>query len=247
MYNFQLVNLDTDSISVCKPDGAEFTEQEQERLLEELNLLMPEKIKWEDDGFYSSVVVIKAKNYVLKEHSGKIKIKGSALKATMKENALKEFIKCVIEYLLDDKKDCLIDLYNSYVKEIYNLEDITRWSFKKTITEKVINPERTNEQKVLDAIEGEEFQEGDKIFVYFDRNGNLKLQEKWSNDHDPEKLLTKLYSTIKIFDTVIDVSQFPKYHLKNHNIKCQLSDLLGLPHPEKEKRTRKKKELDAVS
>lgn len=239
---YQLVNADTDSISITR-NGEEITKEEQEYILSSINNLYPEKIRFEDDGYFSSVLVIKAKNYVLKTQDNILKIKGSALKATMKESALKKFIKDIIVYLLDEKQDQLLDLYHTYIKEIYNLTSIDDWSSRKTITDKILNPERTNEQKVFDAIEDEEdLQEGDKIHVYFDVNNNLKLASKWDNDHNPDKLLAKLYATLKIFHTVINMDIFPKYHLKNHDVKVKLAEVLGLPPPEKVKRTRKKKE-----
>lgn len=246
MYNLILVNLDTDSLSVCKPDGTAFSKEERDGLLTELNSLMPKMISWEDDGYYPSVVVIKAKNYCLLDEKGKQKIKGSALKATMKEPALQEFIKTVIEYLLNDKQDQLQELYFQYIRDIHNLTDIYKWASKKTLTAAVLNPERTNEQKVFDAIQGTELQEGDKFFVYFQKDGKLKLPEKWDKDnpdHDTENLMKKLYSTLEVFETIINMDLFPKFHLKSHNIKCQLADVLGMTHPEKIKKPRKKKLL----
>lgn len=238
---FQLVNADTDSISITL-DGDHLEEEIRDRILTEINEMYPERIRFEDDGYYPSVIVIKVKNYALKDEKGKVKIKGSALKGTMKEKALQKFMKEILDLLFENKKEEVINLYHKYVKEIYNLKDISQWCSKKTITDKVLNPERTNEQNVLDAIEGEELQEGDKIYVYFTEDGSLKLQDKWENDHDVEKLVSKLYKTLEIFKTVLDMEQFTKYHLKSHNIKCQLHDLLGLAHPEKVKRTRKKKD-----
>jgi DNA polymerase, archaea type len=242
---FQLVNADTDSISITL-DGDYLDEPTRQRILDEINALYPDKIRFEDDGYYPSVVVIKAKNYALQDEKGKVKIKGSALKGTMKEKALQQFMKEILNLLLQNKKEDVLDLYHKYVRDVYNLTDISLWTSKKTITEKVLNPERSNEQNVLDAIEGEELQEGDKIYVYFDKEGKLKLQDKWDNDHDAERLVHKLYDTLKIFKTVLDMEQYTKFHLKSHDVKCKLHDVLGLPHPEKVKRTRKKKDEEAL-
>ena len=106
MHDFKIANLDTDSISFSKQDGSVFSKQEQTCLLEELNSLFPPTIRWEHDGIFSRVVVIKAKNYILKSESGKVKIKGSALKATGREPALKEFINKVIDSYLKDLIVC---------------------------------------------------------------------------------------------------------------------------------------------
>lgn len=216
MYNFKLVNADTDSITVCKQDGSPFSDEENKDLLLELNSLFPKEISWEPDGQFESVVVLKAKNYILWDGKKK-KIKGSALRGSAREKALAEFIGKFSDLLLEQRFDDLVALYDTYTKEITNIKDITRWSSKKTVTEKVLNPERTNEQKVLDALAGTEYSVGDKRYFYFSTlNKSLKLQDQWCNDHDIDVLLKKLHNTVKIFDSVIDLSQFPNYSLKKN-------------------------------
>lgn len=239
MYNFILANLDTDSLSICKQDGSPFEEQELDNLLKELNSLMPEKISWEDDGYYPKVVIVKAKNYILYDGE-EVKIKGSGLKASMKEPALKEFIGKVINCFVFDKQNEIMDIYHEYVKEIHNVQDIYRWSSKKTLTESILNPQRTTEQKIADAIAGKELQEGEKFHVYFTKEDKLKTPEDWTNDHDTEALLGKLYDTMTVFSSIFDMNQIPKYHLKSHKYKVELAKVLGLPEPIKEKKSRKK-------
>lgn len=216
--NFKLINGDTDSITFCKEDGSEFSIQEQKDLLLELNSLYPIGIVWEHDGIYKAILVLKAKNYALYDGT-KLKIKGSALKATLKEKALQEFINRMIKSLLDLEAISPIDLYEEYVKEILTLKDITRWTTKKTITDKVLDPKRTNEQRVLDAIENIDVQEGDKVRLYFTPDGNVKLEQNWNNDHDINKLLEKLYKTLEVFDTVININNFLNYKLKRNKDK----------------------------
>lgn len=224
-HNFVLCGLDTDSILFCKPDQAPFTIAEQEQLLLELNSLYPENIKFEDDGYFSNVLILKAKNYCLKTEDGKIKIKGSALKATTKERALKELINQMVDLLLNDRAFELKDLYKSYIKEACNIKDITRWSSKKTITEAVLNPQRTNEQKVADALKGTEFSAGDKRYFFFKNDDSLSLQENFDGDYNKDRMLEKVYNTFKIFENVVDMSQILKYHLKRH--KKDLEELLN--------------------
>lgn len=228
MYNFKLVNADTDSIMICRQDESYIPVEERQTLLAELNSLMPEKIKWEDDGFFPSVLVLKAKNYVLKDEKGVVKIKGSALKASNKEAALKLFIENTLNNLLDDNVDAILTEYNNLVLEIYNLKDINRWVSKKTITESVLAPERTNEQKVFDAIDINEVQMGDKLFFFFtdDETNSLSLAKNWSGNHDKPKLLEKLYKTVKIFENVLPMTQFNNYSLKRKS-KQALEELLN--------------------
>lgn len=212
--NFTLVNCDTDSISYCKADHSDFSQEERIELLKDLNSLYPEKISFEDDGYYKTVIVLKAKNYVLWDGK-KIKTKGSALKASTKEKALKELIAETVQYILDGKELQVVDLYHKYVKEALDVSDMSRWASRKSITEAVLNPERTNEQKVADALEGEEFQAGDRRYFYFKSDGTLSLLENFDGDYDKYKLIEKIWKTLQIFSMVlVDIKNLPKYHLK---------------------------------
>mgnify|MGYP001480126335 CR=1 FL=1 len=120
--NFSLVNCDTDSIMVCFPDGQFITELQRKQLLSELNSLYPETIRWEDDGYFSKVLILKAKNYILKDEKGKIKIKGSALKSSKTEKAIKEFMMKLVDHLLNDDCydkmifECFIDNHGFFEK-----------------------------------------------------------------------------------------------------------------------------------
>lgn len=222
-HNFIITNCDTDSISFVKPDQSEFSEEEVKRLLKELNEEYPEKIKFADDGLFSTVIILKAKNYVLKKHpryvkkeeDKKPKYKGSALKASTKEPRLKDFIKEIIKEIGTGRED-YTTVYNNYVKEIMGITDITKWCNKKTITEKVQTSERTNETKVMDVIENTDYREGDKIYVYYKSDKTLGLRENFDGDYCKDTLLKKLYATAKIFDTILDMSLFPNYALKKN-------------------------------
>lgn len=193
-HNFRICNADTDSIAFCKDDLTLISEEERKSLVKEINDISPEFMQWADDGYYKFLICIKSKNYVLQTFDGKIKIKGSALKDQKKEPALLEFLREIINSILNEKYN-YSEIYNQYVHEILNLKDIKRWATKKTITEKVLNGTRTNETKVMDALKGTEFSEGDKVYVYFDTEKNLKLVSNYHNDHNVQHMLKRLYDT----------------------------------------------------
>lgn len=212
--SFVLVNADTDSVSISKPDGSDFT-SEANQILAEVNSLFPAKIRFEHDGFYKKVIVIKTKNYILWDGK-KLKYKGSALKASTKEPALKEFIKRIIQSMLDGD-NLYGHIYHDYVKEIMNIKDMKRWVTRKTITNKVLGAKRTNEQKVLDVIQGTEYTEGDRIYTYFKPDGTLGLLERFDGQYDSDKLFNKLFQTSLVFETVLPVKElFPNYKLKKN-------------------------------
>jgi DNA polymerase elongation subunit (family B) len=222
-HNFKFVAGDTDGLKFCKQDNSTFTEEEFSSLVNEMNSQLPELVKLEKDGIYRSIVIIKTKNYIFDDFK-KVKFKGGSLTDSKKESALIEMIQEIGIELLENNVSAIQDIYHKYIIESQNVTDINRWTTKRTITKSVMNPERTNEQKVLDCLEGEEFREGDKIYVYFDVNDELKLADKWNGDEHKERLLKRVYNTIVIFENLLDMNKFTKYHLKGK--KEQLNRLL---------------------
>lgn len=248
-HNFTLTRVDTDSIGFCKKDMSPFTEQETEDLVNELNQLYPDGISWDNDGIFPRMLVVKSKNYVM-DDGNKVKFKGSSLTDQKKEKALIEYLHKMIHALLDDKSEQdLIDIYNSYIKEAHNIQDISRWCVKKTVTQSVLLSERLNEQKVRDAIGDKVVQEGDKIYIYpvidgkkqyvakgelqFLKNGEpklvdnqiLRLKEAWDGNVDTAHLVKRIYATTMILENVINIDNFCKYQLKGNRSK--LEDLLN--------------------
>ena len=253
MNNLILINADTDSLMVSKPDGSPWTKEEQSRFLESLNSQFPEKIRFEHDGVFKRVVVIKSKNYaLLPEDSNKVKLKGSSIKDQKKEPALKEMMEKIVKALIDDKKDIIIHIYHEYVKEALNVIDIKRWAQKKSLTESILKCKnwtqeqihtkelRKNETDIWDSIKDEEgLQQGDKFYVYpvveyktitgrvsqktgkplkdmIEEINSLKLTKYWKNDHSPEKLIQRIYDTLCIFESVLDMSHYIDYSKTNN-------------------------------
>lgn len=215
MNNFQLVNCDTDSIMVSKPSGLPFSPEERQLFTKQLNDLFPEQINWELEDAFKKVVILKAKNYIMQNEEGKLTIKGSALKSSKTSIALKEFINEIINSILEDKND-YIEVYNKFIREAQNVKDIKRWCRKVTITEKVLSPERTNEQKVLDAIENTDYSEGDKVHCYYDNEEKLVLAENFSGDYSKMRLIKALHDTSKIFANILGKEMFKNYSLKKN-------------------------------
>jgi DNA polymerase elongation subunit (family B) len=221
MHNFKLVNADTDSITICKPDGSLFSDHEQESLLRELNSLFPKTISWEDDGYYRKVIVLKIKNYITQTQDGKVKIKGSALKASTKSPAMKEMINRIIDSMLNDRND-FQDIYLEYIKEAAKVKDIKRWASRKTISERTLNSERKNETRIKDVIQGTEIVEGDRIYVFNKTKDELELVERFNGVYDIDKMLQSVYDTAWVFENVLDCeSLFPNYKLKKMKPKLQ--------------------------
>lgn len=149
-----------------------FGKVELEALIAEINDISPEYMKWAEDGLYEACLVLKAKNYILVK-DGKYTYRGSSLKDTKREPAVREMLQRMIKDIIENESKDLIPIYESYIIEAMNVKDITRWQVKKTITDAVLSPDRLTEQKVLDAIneavrEGVSlgYQAGDKVWLY---------------------------------------------------------------------------------
>ena len=242
-YDFIIGPSDTDSISFCKKDQSKFTDEETNELIKELNDISPEMMVWENDGRFSTVVTLKAKNYILQSEDGKIKFKGSSIVDQKKEPALREMLGKMCEDLIYTNGTNLQELYLQYIKEAKNPTDIMRWSQKKTATKSVLKCEtdesaRTNEKVVWEAIKDKNIQEGDKFYTYpvilsreietaVLKNGKervketlvtgLRVSEDWNNDHDSSKLVSRVIDTVEILKFVVEENLFIDYSLKKNN------------------------------
>lgn len=197
--NYVISNGDTDSISFVVNDNSTIGD-----CLNELNSLSPNGIKWDHDGVYDAVIVVKAKNYLLKA-GDKITIKGSALKATMKETALRDFLEEGLKLLINKDFKGLEDMYMDYVDQIKYLKNIEPWAFKKTITESVLKQSTTQQEKVYAAVQGVHYQEGDKFRMFYKNNDELCLVENFDGTFESDRLYQKLYDTLSIFEPILQV------------------------------------------
>lgn len=109
------------------------------------------------------------------------------------------------------------EIYNEYVREIMDISDISRWCTRKSITDKVLNPKRTNEEKVLEAIKESDLVEGDRAHFFFKSDESLCLMENFDGDYHASRLLKSLHNTALVFKTVLNPKKyFPNYSLKSN-------------------------------
>lgn len=184
---YTLVNVDTDSFSYT--DGTAPTKEKFTAEIAELNSLYESLIKWENDGVYEKIIVVKAKNYVLVK-DGKTKYKGSSLTDQKKEPRLLQLLEEFLQILLSNKSKeeqqiLLEQTYNLACREVVDDFKVDEWVTKKTVTKAVLNPVRKNEQGPKDAIDEaiandviSGVQEGDKIYLYSAIDGEVQKTDK---------------------------------------------------------------------
>ena len=208
---YTLVNVDTDSFSYTNTIAP--TKDDFKKEIAALNSIYPELIKWEDDGVYEKIIVVKAKNYVLVKE-GKKKYKGSSLTDQKKEPRLLQFLEQLIEVLLADqteaeKQAALKQTYDNVCREVAYKFNVFDWVTKKTVTKSILEPKRANEQKPMNAItEAIEkkiipgIQEGDKVWLYLAIDGQRPEVKKG------EVVIVKKTGLPKMIDN--DVYRFPE-------------------------------------
>lgn len=213
---FTVPKGDTDSITMWK-NGETFNKDEINSLIVEINSILPEHINFELDAVYDVIVVFKAKNYAYRE-GAKISTKGSAIKASTKCPALKEYINTIVNDLLYLKPiEEMQATYTRYVKEANYIDNIQRWASRKTLSSTMIASTRANETKVIDALKGSNYTEGDRFFTFFLNNDNLCLVENFTGDYNKIRLFKSIHDTVSVFETVLDVKNlFPNYALKRN-------------------------------
>lgn len=117
--------------------------------------------------------------------------------------------------LSEKKKQKLKELYEVYVNEIMTLQDIKPWCTRKTLSSTMQESDRANETKVMSALEGSDYREGDRFYTYYREDDSIGLAENFNHDHNRTRLLKNLHDSGAIFSTVIPSKElFPNYSLK---------------------------------
>lgn len=230
---YTLVNVDTDSFSYYTKNKTISLKEEFKKEINELNAIFPDLIKWADDGLYDKVVVLKAKNYILKKNKNwckskeldsngeaKITLKGSSLKDQKKEPALKEMLDVLIKELVNSNDlTKLNEIVQIYKNEAQNVKNVNRWCTKKTYTEKVRDGERKNEIDIQNAINEalnkgiiNRIQEGDKIYLYNALNGMRQKKTKgelqFYKDGRPKMEKNDILKFPELFDNDFDTEHY---------------------------------------
>jgi DNA polymerase elongation subunit (family B) len=209
---------DTDSITLWNA-GEPFSPELKTSLLLEINSQLPEHIKFELDDCYDSLLVFKAKNYAYRI-GDKITIKGSAVKSSTKSQVLKEFINNGLTMLLYGKgAPEVAALYEAQIHDIMNVktqDDIKKYASRKTLSSTMQESERANETKVIAALEGSNYREGDRFYTYYKSDDSISLVENFDGDYNKPRLLKNLYTTAEIFTTVLPEELFKNYSLKKN-------------------------------
>ena len=113
----QPIEVDTDGIYFKPPESCASVEAEQE-LVRRVSQKLPEGIEVDLDGRYQAMFAYKSKNYALQEYDGRTIIKGSGLRSRGVESYLREFIRDIVEHLLNGTAATVERLFDTYVARL---------------------------------------------------------------------------------------------------------------------------------
>lgn len=120
----------------------------------------------------------------------------------------------------EEKRIRLVEMYNGYVKEaatVSSPEEMRRFAARKTLSSTMMESERTNETKVMDALKGSDYVEGDRLWTFYLPDNRLCLIENFSGEYNKPRLYKNIFDTAKVFDGVIPVKEmFLNYALKKN-------------------------------
>ncbi len=118
--NCIVIEVDTDGLYLS-PQRT-LTEEEERKLVEEVNQTIPEGINLSFGGRYARMLSYKKKNYALLTYDNKLIIKGSALISKTFENFALNFMRQCIECIITDKLELIPKIYQELRSDIVNLK-----------------------------------------------------------------------------------------------------------------------------
>jgi hypothetical protein len=145
-----------------------------DKTVDYLNNILPEGITIEGD-YYSSILSIKAKTYILKDNTGKMTFKGVSLKGRGTEKFILEFIAQCVELIMDGKIDSIGYLYAKTRDDLINyrfpIENICKSvEIKKSVNRYLAEKKTTQPAYELMIRTGRNIEAGNRIQYYIDEN-----------------------------------------------------------------------------
>lgn len=196
------VEIDTDGIYYVPP---EFPDKKARAKFEsDLRATLPEGIEIEFDGVYRAMFSYRMKNYALLDDKGEIVIKGAALKSRGLELFQREFMRKIIQCLLEERAEDIQKLRDEYAAAIAG----RKWPIKMLAkTETLQDAPATyaakrgrggrarNAAYELALKSGREYRAGDQVSYYVtgDRksvpvHASAKLVADWDPAHRDENI-----------------------------------------------------------
>jgi DNA polymerase elongation subunit (family B) len=215
-----IIEIDTDGIYFVPPEEIR-TEEDEQRLIQDLDAFLPPGIELELDGRYPAMFSYKMKNYALLDDKGRLIIKGSGLRSRGLELFQRQWMEEMLLLLLRGERDKVPTLYQRYLEDIeHHRMDISLLMKTETLQDsletyqmKVKAKKRNPSAGYESALRSERpYQPGDQISYYVTGQGaklkineNCKLASQWDQSHPDENVehykgkLKDLYEKFRSF------------------------------------------------
>ncbi len=203
----KILEVDTDGAYFVVPPGVDGVEEEI-RLVERVSSALPEGINLSHDGRFLGMISLKAKNYVLLDHGGRLIVKGSSLRSRRDERVFRDLIPQMAGLLIrgnyEEASRIYLDLAERIQAGSIEVEDFCR---SESITEKTFtNP---NLKRLAHAAEGKAI--GQRVAVYQRSDGSLAPVDNYDHDEDRAYLLRRLHDTASRFRDLFTEEEFRRF------------------------------------
>ena len=215
-----IIEIDTDGIYFVPPEEIR-TEEDEERLIQDLDAFLPPGIELELDGRYPAMFSYKMKNYALLDDKGRLILKGSGLRSRGLELFQRQWMEEMLLLLLRGERDKVPALYQRYLEDIdQHRMDISLLMKTETLQDSLetyqmkVKAKRRNPSAGYEtALRSERpYQPGDQISYYVTGQGaklkineNCKPASQWDQRHPDENVehykgkLKDLYEKFRSF------------------------------------------------
>ena len=193
-----LVEADTDGVLFSVP--ADWTYEDEQRLVAEVGATLPEGIRIEHDGRYAKMYSYMEKNYVLQGYDGKVRLVGGSFRSSKSERYGEQFLRAAAPLLLAGDFPALRDLYLDTTARLRAHEvavgDLCVSVILSKTPEAYAKSGRREEQyEVLLAAGREHWRRGDRVSYYQARGKRKKLVDEFADDYDAEHYVRRLRQT----------------------------------------------------
>ena len=181
-----LLEADTDGVYFSVPEG--FSREDERRVIDEVDALLPAHVHLEFDGRYAAMLSHEPKNYALLSYEGSIRLRGVAFRSSRAEPFGEDFLKRALERLLRDDiqgvRDAYVDTTRALRRRALPTRDVTTLVRLTKTPDEYLSTQELRKSLPYEALlnaQRTSWDIGERIRVYRARDGRGKL---W---HDPEE------------------------------------------------------------
>jgi len=176
-----LIEADTDGVYFSVP--AEWSEDDEKNVIQEVDRLLPEGISLEFDGRWAAMLSHETKNYALLGYDNRLHLKGAAFTSSRGERYGQAFLEEALRCLLNEEIERIPQLYRQVVKRLQvggytNAEVASRVKVNKS-QEEYLQSRSERQEALYEALirAGRPWRAGERFVFYQQAAAGLSLLE----------------------------------------------------------------------